>query len=346
MLSTPAWTLLLARRYRSSAMTQPTQKNWSRLHSIALYLVIVVNVVSSWYPFIVDLPERMSNTARQRNDGSWDVDGSSRVTGHPSKHTAAAMATNQFRLTIEARPALPDQFGPARLFAIGRSPYDASFMIGIERNEVVLRLPCSGVATGIGAEWRVPIQGWQEIMVSVWLDPTADSLIPSIQVGTGQRTQLQNNCPGSTVPMLPDVEAPWTLGNVNSGHRPFVGSIVKLELDRAGDHVDLLRDTRWQAPTTFWIWSERVYQPAGDHALAATWHFVSFVPLGFLAGVATPIFGYPGVLGGILAFSAALNGGKLLIVSRHASLDDLLFNLAGAIAGLAAYKRRKTIRLH
>jgi hypothetical protein len=325
-------------------MTRPTCKNSSHLRSIALSLVIVVNVVSSWYPFMVDVPERRSNTARQQQDASWDVDAGSRVTGYASTHAAAAMANRQFRFSIEARPAFPDQAGPARLLAIGNSPYDASFMIGIERNEVVLRLPCTGEADGVGAEWRVPMQSWREIVVSVRFDPSAGGgLAPSIQVGSGPKSQLPNNCPGSTVPSLPDAGTPWTLGNVRSGHRPFVGRIVKLDLDEDGHRLDLLKDTQWQTPATFWMWSERVYQPAEDHVLAATWHFVSFVPLGFLAGMASPILGVPRALAGVLAFSGILNGGKLLIVGRHASLNDMLLNLAGTIAGLAAFQGRKLL---
>lgn len=320
-------------------MEQPTPKNWSRLQFSALILVVAINVVSSWYPFVVDLPQRIINTARQQQDGSWDVDGSSRVTGHAPTRVAAAMANNPFRLTIEAWPASPGLTGPARLLAVGHSPYDASFMLGIERNEVVLRLPCSGAEAGTDVEWRMPIQNWQKVVVSVWFDFVSGVLVPSIQVNAGRKVQLQNDCPAGTVPTLPSAAVPWTLGNVGSGHRPFVGRIVKLELTWAGHQLDLLGGVRWQTPAMFWVWPERVYQPAGDHPLAATWHFVGYVPLGYLVGTAIPHLGCARVLAGALAFPVALNGGKLFVAGRHASLVDLVVNLAGLLAGFFAYQR-------
>lgn len=321
------------------------QQSSLRLRLIALAVVLVVNVISSWYPFVLELPQRVTNTAQRQPDGTWDLDGNSRVTGHAPESVAAAMARSQFRLTVEARPALPDQTGPARLFAIGHSPYDASLMIGIERDEVVLRLPCSAASAESDAEWRMPMPGWREVAVSVWFDPSAAGLTPTIQVGTGPRVQLKSNCPKGTTPRLPDVEASWTLGNVYTGHRPFVGRIVKLELAVAGtgQPADLLDDARWQAPATFWMWPERVHQHAGnDNILAAAWHFVGFVPLGYLAGMAIPYLGYPRVLASALAFSVVLNGGKLLIAGRHASLVDLLVNLAGILVGLVTYQVRET----
>lgn len=331
----------VARQQNANRMTPQSQSRSSRLRLAALAVVLVLNVASSLYPFVFELMQRVTNTAKRQPDGTWDLDSSSRVTGHVPESAAALMATGQFRLTVEARPGLPNQSGPARLFAVGRSPYDASFMVGIERDEVVLRLPCSGPSTGIDAEWRMPLQGWQEVAVSASFESSANGLLPLIQVGVGPKVQLKNNCPQGSAPRLPDLEANWTLGNVNTGHRPFVGRIVKLELDRGGLHVDLLRDTNWQAPASFWIWPERLHQPANDDVLAATWHFVSFVPLGYLVGTAVPSIGYPRVLTGILAFSATLNGGKLLIAGRHASLVDSLLNLAGAVAGIAAFRWSK-----
>jgi VanZ family protein len=88
-----------------------------------------------------------------------------------------------------------------------------------------------------------------------------------------------------------------------------------------------------------------VYQPADKNILQSIWHFVSFVPLGYLAGTAIQSMGYPRLLIGILAFSTVVNGGKLLFAGRHASLLDVLFNLAGAVAGIAACPRRNGIRL-
>jgi VanZ family protein len=315
------------------------------LRFVVLAVVLVVNVASSWYPFALELPERITNTARRQPDGSWDLDSRSRVTAYAPDIAPSVMATGQFRLTLEARLALPHQSGPARLFATGYSPYDASFMAGIDDKEFVLRLPCSGAAAGIDAEWRVPIPDRQGIAISVLFSSPAEGLSPTLQVVDEPMVHIKKACPEGTSPQLPDAVARWTLGNVNSGHRPFAGRIVRLELDGPGQYVDLLRDIQWQAPARFWLWPERVYQPADKNILQSIWHFVSFVPLGCLAGVAIPSMGYPRVLIGILAFSTVVNGGKLLFAGRHASLLDVLLNMAGAVAGIAACHRRNGARL-
>jgi VanZ family protein len=324
-------------------MTQETPRAFLRL--LVLAAVLVVNVVSSWYPFAFELPERIANSAQRQPDGSWDLDDRSRVTAYAPDIAPSVMATGRFRLTLEAKLALPHQSGPARLFATGDSPYDASFMAGIDDTEFVLRLPCSGAAAGIDAEWRVPIPDRQAIVISAVFSSSDDGLSPTLQVGDEPMVHIRKACPEGTSPQLPDGVARWTLGNVSSGHRPFVGRLVRLELDGPGQHVDLLRDIHWQVPSRFWRWPGRVYQPADKNILQSIWHFVSFVPLGHLAGTAIQSMGYPRLLIGILAFSTVVNGGKLLFAGRHASLLDVLFNLAGAVAGIAACPRRNGIRL-
>ena len=324
-------------------MTQEIPRAFLRL--VVVVAVLVANVASSWYPFALELPERITNTAQRQPDGSWDLDDRSRVTAYAPDIAPSVMATGHFRLTLEAKLALPHQSGPARLFSTGYSPYDASFMAGIDDKEFVLRLPCSGAAEGIDAEWRVPMPDRQGVAISVSFSSHADGLSPILQVGNEPTVHIKKACPEGTSPQLPDVVARWTLGNVNSGHRPFAGRLVRLELDGPGQHVDLLRDIHWQAPARFWLWPERVYRPADKNILQSIWHFVSFVPLGYLAGTAIQSIGYPRVLVGILAFSTVANGGKLLFAGRHASLLDVLLNLAGAVAGIAACYRRKGIRL-
>lgn len=303
-------------------MTTETKRKSVRLHLAVLWAVLLINIVSYWYPFALDLPRWVANTAQRQPDGTWDLDGDSLVTGYAPDSAAATMASERFRLAVEAKPALPNQHGPARLFAIGRTPYDPSFMMGIEGDKVVLRLPCGVAVSDIDAESRIPMQGKQDIAVTVWFHALATGFGSFIQVANDPPVQLENHCPGGALPQLPDAKASWTLGNVKSGHRPFVGRIVKLELAGDGHPIDLLRDTPWQVPATFWIWPERLYQPTGDSFLAALWHFGGFFPLGYLAGFFGQIYGPPRVLTSILAFATALNGGKLLIAGRHPSIID------------------------
>ncbi|MCA9204739.1 MAG: VanZ family protein [Planctomycetales bacterium] len=320
-------------------MTTETKKKSVRLHLTALWVVLLINVVSYWYPFTLDLPRWVTNTAQRQPDGTWNLDGDSLITGYAPDSVVATIASGQFRLAVKAKPALPNQHGPARLFAIGHTPYDPSFMIGIEGDNIVLRLPCGAAASDIDAEWKVSMQGKQDIVVTLWFQSLATGFVSFIQVANDPPVQMENHCPGGALPRLPDAKASWTLGNVESGHRPFMGQIVKLELAGDGHLIDLLRNISWQVPVIFWIWPERLYQPAGGDLLATLWHFAGFVPLGYLVDFAGQIYGPPQVLTSIFAFATALNGGKLLIMGRHPSIIDLLLNVAGALAGFFARQR-------
>jgi hypothetical protein len=163
-LRRPPWVVAEGAAVQRFPMVHPMPKNGSCLQWSAVALVIVVNVASCWYPFQIELPKRVNNTARQQQDGSWSVDGSSRASGYVPERAVAAIANHPIRLTVEAWPASPNLAGPARLFALGRSPYDASFMVGIERDDVVLRLPCGGArlvrTSSGGCPFRTGRRSW------------------------------------------------------------------------------------------------------------------------------------------------------------------------------------------
>jgi VanZ like family len=312
------------------------------VNAAALGMAVLINIVEAWYPFTLDLPKRIGNTATRLQDGAWELNGRSRVTARAPDAAAATMDNGPFRLTVEAQPAMASQSGPARLFSIGSSPYDPSLMIGVDHNQVALFIPCDGAASSIDAEWRVPLRAQQDIAVTMWFPGGASGAGPRIQVNDQEPMELENHCPAGTSPQAPDAEVPWALGNVHSGHRPFVGRINKLEIAEGERRIDLLRETRWQAPASFWVWPERLYIPSNDaehERIAASLHVASFIPLGYFMGrVARPLAA-PRMLAIVFAFAAILNGGKILISGRHPSIIDVLLNLVGAGLGLLACRQ-------
>lgn len=316
--------------------------NVDRVNRAALWVMLMLSIVSSWYPFALDLPRRVVNSAAQRPDGAWELDGDSRLMSPAPAAATALFSGQQFSTTVVALPAVPNQVGPARLVSIGRSPYDPGLMIGIDHNDVVLYLRCGGAASDVEAVWRTPLEGGQRVAVNLWIDRSDDETVVSMQVNDQQRVRLDNRCPAGTSPGLPESTAPWALGNVYSGHRPFVGRVVKLEMAQSGRSIDLLRAVPWQAPSAFWVLPERLYQPSSgisNELLAALWHFASFALLGYcLAGVGHR-FGTTQLLAAIVVFAAILNGGKVLIAERHPAAIDLALNVAGAVIFL--YMRRR-----
>lgn len=159
-----------------------------------------------------------------------------------------------------------------------------------------------------------------------------------VQVDGQTWTALENHCPSGMSPRPPSLSAPWTLGNVYSGHRPFEGSLLSLHLDSPGERVDLLRDLHWVAAGPYWLWPERLYQPSTnvrDELLASVWHFAGFACLAyFLAASLGMAATKTRLMLGITVFAVAMTVGKVVVSERHPSLVDLVVNLVGAGVGL------------
>jgi hypothetical protein len=312
-----------------------------RLHVAALLVVLVSIVVSTWFPFELDLPRRVQNTAVQRADGAWEIDRHSRIVSHGPISTAMSPGATRLGLSIEAIATSSGQVGPARLLSAGRHPYEAGFMVGIDRNHLIVYLHCAGGADNVDAAWTVPLEG-QRLAVQLWIDLGRSDGVVSMQVNDQPTIDMASRCPAGTVPALPDVNAPWALGNVYSGHRPFVGRIDKLEAEVDGRKHDLLRATAWEVPATFWLWPERFYQPANDistEILSAVWHLASFAILGCLMGRVSRRVPTRQLVMAAFLFAVVLNGGKGLIAGRHPSAIDLLLNLVGVFTCLQLRRR-------
>jgi VanZ family protein len=302
---------------------------------ITLWLLVLVNVVAYWYPFSVDFPRYVENTARQLPDGSLAVDRDSRVAVRVPGNVLSADGNRPYSLTLRARPTVANQTGPARLLAVSSDPYQASLMVGLDHGDVVVRLPCD--EAGRDAEWTIPWGGSPEVVVTLWPLGDARGTGPRVQVNRGRQVELEHQCPTGQRARLFALDAPWSIGNVASGHRPFVGQILELALAAGDRRVDLLREVPLEAPASFWRWPERLYQPAAapvDEPIEMLWHFVGFFVLGYLLAAGTSP---PAVLGPLLiavGFSGTLFVGKFFVAGRHPSPADVALNLAGAAAGI------------
>jgi VanZ family protein len=214
-------------------------------------------------------------------------------------------------------------------------------MVGLAGKDLVIYVPCHSPASDSIAVWRFAVDGSDRLSVTVWIRKGAPA--PAVQLGTQPPLTLENNCPKGATIRMPDAGEPWTLGNIDSGHRPFVGKILSLELASNTERIDLLRDIPWQAPAQFWVWPERLYEPADDVAVevaAAVWHFASFFALVCLAVLGYRRWSPMRITMMAVSLAVLVNGGKLLIAGRHPSLVDLMLNLAGILAAVYACRTR------
>jgi VanZ family protein len=304
-----------------------------RVRRTGLWIVTLVHMAVYWYPLSLDLPKRIDNTAVHLANGTWALDDTSRVT----IRLPDALPDGAYSITIEAQPAKLHQGGPARLVSAGTDPYHASFMIGFDYGDVVVRLPCN--EGNSDAEWRVASGNGTDLSIRLWLNGHDAASRPMLMVNGQAPRELEAQCGGDhqAVPAL--LTMPWTLGNVKSGHRPFSGRITRLELASGDRSIDLLREAIPETPTSFWIWPERLYQPESDEqqqTLATLWHFLGFLAFGYLlaSGAAAPAAGWSMLIATF--FSGILFVGKIFMAARHPSVVDLLANMAGAATGILA----------
>ena len=307
----------------------------ARVRWTGLWIVTLLHIVVYWYPLSLDLPRRLDNTAVRLANGAWDLDDTSRVTIRLPEALPDMLPDGAYTITVEARPARSGQGGPARLVSVGSDPYHASFMIGLDYGEVVVRLPCD---EGSGdAEWRVASGSGTDLYIKLWLNGNESASRPMLKVNGRTPLELQDQCGGDQQAVPAILKGPWTLGNVKSGHRPFSGRIMRLELAGGDRRIDLLREATFETPTPFWIWPERLYQPETgkeQETFATLWHFLGFLALGYLlaSGPAPPAAGRAMLIAA--ALSAILFAGKVFIAARHPSIADLLVNLGGAATGI------------
>jgi hypothetical protein len=178
------------------------------------------------------------------------------------------------------------------------------------------------------------------VALTLWFE--GSTAVPSIQVGGGPRVPLDNRCPGGSSPGVPYAAVPWALGNIASGHRPFVGRILRLEMVYGDRRIDLLREVPWQVPEVFWIWPERLFEPRTfglTEVVAATWHILSFILLGYLAVASGERRSAVRNFVAVLFFAFVLTSGKIFVSGRHPDMIDLILNAAGTALGIRTGKR-------
>lgn len=297
--------------------------------------VLLVNAVTAWFPFVLDPPRRVPNTALRAADGSWSFGPLSLVTAEAPELLQRMRERGRLQVSVTATPRDRAQAGPARIFAIGRNPYDPGFLIGLDGTELVVRLPCGEGAADRDAEWRLPAPETGALAVAVDFDASSGSG-PAVRIDDAAPVRLPNVCPNGAVPRTPEPTAPLSLGNDASGHRPFVGRIDSLTASAGTEVVDLLAAVPWQAPESYRLWPERLYEPPSlANRIANVWHVAAFLPLGYLAAIMTRL-GAVSILGAAACFGALLTLGKVLMAGRHPDAVDVLFNTGGAALGVLA----------
>lgn len=296
-------------------------------------LVVLAYAAAAFYPFRIDLPER--NHVQRPGDGSvlFEDPGLLRSDGAPD-WVREAMDLHAIEMTLEVKPALIGQAGPARILTLSKDAGERNFTLGQAGTRLIFRLRHPGTnENGIPAfqvDGVFDSTAWRTLQVRV-----AEG---TLHIAVDGQVRLEESLP-------PDALAGWDasyavgVGNEITGTRPWLGTVRRVQVRVGGRTHDCLADL--QAP--FWV-----RRPVHWEGVPFELHFdlrdIVLNLLGFLPfGALLAWRGRTSVLRAALwsgLLSLLLETGQLAFAARNPSLQDWVLNVAGGTLGAWwAYRR-------
>ena len=206
-------------------------------------LVVLAYAAAAFYPFHIDLAER--NRVQHQGDGSvlFEDPGLLRSGAAPA-WVREAMDLHAIEMTLEVKPALIGQAGPARILTLSKDPGERNFTLGQAGTRLIFRLrhPRTN-KNGIPAfsvDGVFDSIAWRTLQVRVAKG--------TLHIAVDGHVRLEESLP-------PNALGPWDasyalgVGNEITGTRPWLGTVRKAQVRVGGSTYDCLADL--QAP--FWV---------------------------------------------------------------------------------------------
>ena len=325
---------------------------------VGLLLVVAGHMAVAFAPFRLDPPRRVTNGAAL-DGGVVTVDGDAVArTPRPPSWLGEAQRTGTFWVDVEVRSLGLDHGQPVRILDIEASHARADLKVGQIGDDlaVSVRRPDADAAgdPGLFVPGVFADDDWHSLRITGEPDGfgvSVDGAAPATHTiaGTGAYGGW-------------DTTFRLYVGDAADGNRPWHGQVRRLEAGAGDVREDYLAPGALEVPARIWHVPERLDDPLGwrsdrTHAapLAAV-HFVTFVPVGILAGAVTssrpagrrrergrrqrPSPSGGTLRGGLLVVgvAAAIQAGKVLFDARHPALVDLVTESAGGLLGLALWR--------
>ena len=297
----------------------------------ALAGLVVVLVVTAYYPFEWEPPRLQRNHVTRTADGTLRFGAWSTATtaGTPS-WLAEARASGRVEVELEASSWVADR-GPLAIMMLADDYWHADFVIGQDHDELLVWLRRTG-SRGNGAPPFVVPGVWRpHRWVAVRLRVDGQEL----RIDVDGATRLTRPLPAGSLRRWSGAH----LALAHAIHRggPWQGEVRGAVVRTPGQAVDYLRPGALVIPERYLYVGEHVLPfPPPSKAEWATLvlHFASFVLVGFLLVLARrpPVRPLPATLAAT-GMAGALAAAKFLFHGRHTAVADVVVEVAGAVLG-------------
>ena len=302
-------------------------------------LVVLAYAAAAFYPFRIDLAER--NHVQRPGDGSvlFEDPGLLRTDGAPD-WVREAMDLHTIEMTLEVKPALIGQAGPARILTLSKDAGERNFTVAQRGKRLIFRLRHPDTSENGTPPFLV-----DDVFGSTaWCNLRISIAEQELRIEVDGKVRLREVLPLDALGAW-DPSYPLALGNEITGRRTWLGSVRKVEVRVGQRTTDYLRTQDLQAP--FWA-----YRPPHWKGVPFELHFdlkdILLNVLGFLPfGALLAWRGRTSVLRAALwsgLWSLLLETGQLAFAARNPSLQDWVLNVAGGTLGAWWAHRRLSTR--
>ncbi len=299
----------------------------------AVVLLLATYVLLAWSPFQWRVPDVHTNPVQVASDGALRIHGPAIVqtNGAPAWIDQVVQGSPlDIRLRVTA--AVSEQSGPARILTLSENTRYRNLTIGQEGTSLVLRIRTDESNANGQPPLALPdvFEAGAPVDISVLAGPGLIRL-----EAAGQTTSRVV----SARPFLGwDREHRLAFGNEFTGNRTWRGTIDRATVQVAQTvfnylETEALRIPRWRIE----FHRDPLQEPlVGIEPGDGLRNFLGFLPLGVLVGVwlrSRPRTAV--VVGTAFAFlvSLTLETGQFFLPARSPSINDLILNTAGGLAG-------------
>ena len=303
----------------------------------ALLGVVVVLVLTAYYPFDWDPPRMLRNhvtrtAAGTLRFGEW----STATTAGTPPWLERARASGRLEVDLEASSSVFDR-GPLAIMMLADDYWRADFVIGQDHDELLVWLRRAGSRGNGAPPFVVPGVFRPHRWVAVRLRVDGEAL----RVEVDGATRLAKPLPAGSLRRWPD--AHLALGHAIHRGGPWQGEVRRAVVRTQGQAVDYLRPGALVVPERYLYLDDHVLPfppPTKAEWAILLLHLGSFVLVGFLVVMARrpPVRVLPATLAAT-GLAVALTAGKFLFHGRHTAVADVAVQFAGALLGALLARR-------
>jgi VanZ family protein len=299
----------------------------------AFAALLAIYAVLSLEPFDWRFPDRVANGATPLAEG-WAFEAAGiLIADAPLDGFASATLAETLDVSLELRPRSTDLSGWASILTISRGTR-RNLTLAQHGDDLVLGLRSED--TGRGGRETARLEGVLADDRWVAID---------VRLRPGRLTIAIDGVPQLSAVLPPRVLGTWdagfglALGNETTCHRPWQGDLRKAVIAGPDGATDYARAGRIEAPAGCRILRHppKLAPLVHLNRRDALLNTLMYLPLGCLLGMmarARNRRSFVALLPAIAGVSLTFEMLQLLIPSRYASIDDVIFNTAGGALGV------------